>query len=252
MHANISGSVRPFISSLQVLAERVLSFKSYPFNIPAIAALKERLLLHPRVTYFVGENGAGKSTLIEAVAVAVGFNAEGGSANFQFSTRASESDLHRCVRVVRTDRRPRTGFFLRAESFFNVATNIEEMDRIPALIPPVIDSYGGRSLHEQSHGESVMALVKHRFGPEGLYILDEPEAALSIRRQIELLRELHAHVTEKGSQLIVATHSPVLMAIPDALIYRLGDDGITAVAYEETDAFRLARDFILDPAKALH
>jgi predicted ATPase len=152
--------------------------------------------------------------------------------------------------VARAERRPRTGFFLRAESFFNVATNIEDLDREPALAPPVIDSYGGKSLHEQSHGESFMALVKHRFGPEGLYILDEPEAALSIRRQIELLRELHAHVTEKGSQIIVATHSPVLMALPGALIYRLGEDGITKVAYEETDAFRLAREFLLDPAKA--
>jgi len=250
MRANAFGAT-PFISSLQVLAERVPSFDSYPFNIPAIAALKERLSLHPRATYFVGENGTGKSTLIEALAVAAGFNAEGGSANFQFATRSSESELHRCVRLVRTSRRPQTGFFLRAESFFNLATNIEEMDRILALAPPVIDSYGGRSLHEQSHGESFMALVEHRFGPSGLYILDEPEAALSIKRQIELLRKLHTHVTEKGSQIIVATHSPVLMALPGALIYRLGKDGITEVAYEETDAFRLARDFLLDPAKAL-
>jgi predicted ATPase len=250
MRASVFGSA-PFISSVQLLAEKVPTFDSYPFSIPAIAALKKRLRLQSPATYFVGENGTGKSTLIEALAVAAGFNAEGGSSNFQFSTRSSESGLYRCLRIARTERRPRTGFFLRAESFFNVATNIEDLDRVPAPLPPVIDSYGGKSLHEQSHGESFMSLVQHRFGPGGLYILDEPEAALSVRRQIQLLRELYAHVTEKGSQIIVATHSPVLMALPGALIYRLGEDGITEVAYEDTDAFRLAREFLLDPAKAL-
>lgn len=242
---------KPFISWVQLLPEKVTSLASYPFRIPAVAALKTRLGLHPHATFFVGENGSGKSTLIEGIAVACGFNPEGGTNNFNFSTRRSESSLHSCLRVAKTERRPRTGFFLRAESLFNLATNIEDLDREPAAAPPVIDSYGGKSLHEQSHGESFMALVTHRFGPEGLYILDEPEAALSIRRQVELLRMLHAHVTEKGSQIIVATHSPVLMALPGALIYRLGDDGISRVAYEETDAFRLTREFLLDPAKAL-
>lgn len=241
---------RGFVSFVQLIEERVQDWGKYPFSIRAVAGLREALRLHVGATFLVGENGSGKSTLIEGIAVAAGFNAEGGTKNFRFSTRASESVLHRCIRLARTERRPRTGFFLRAESFFNVATAIEDLDREPGG-PKLIDSYGGKSLHEQSHGESFMALVKHRFGPEGLYILDEPEAALSIRRQIELLRELHAHVTEKGSQIIVATHSPVLMALPGALIYRLGEDGITELAYEETDAFRLAREFLLDPAKAL-
>lgn len=174
-----------------------------------------------------------------------------GTANFNFATRPSESGLDRCLRLSRTDRRPRTGFFLRAESFFNVATNIEALDRIPATAPPIIDSFGGKSLHEQSHGEAFMALVHYRFGPDGLYILDEPEAALSVRRQIELLGKLHAHVTGMGSQIIVATHSPVLMALPGALIYRLDEHGISDVGYEETDAFRLAREFILNPANTL-
>jgi predicted ATPase len=240
-----------FISSVQVVRARVRSLESYPFTIPAVRALLERRIpLDPRATFLVGENGSGKSTLVDALAVASGFNGEGGTVNFRFANRSSDSELHRSLRIARTERRPRTGFFFRAESFFNVATNIEALDREPALAPPIIDSYGGRSLHEQSHGESFMALVKHRFGPEGLYILDEPEASLSIRMQIELLRELHAHVTEKGSQVIVATHSPVLMALPGALIYRLADDGIAEVAYEESDAFRLAREFLRDPAKA--
>jgi len=243
-------SERGFLSFVQIVVERVPDFQAFPFCLPAVATLRERLRLDPRVTFFVGENGSGKSTLVEAIAVAAGFNAEGGTRNFRFSTRPSESELHRCLRLAKTDRRPRTGFFLRAESFFNVATAIEELDREPGG-PKLIDSYGGRPLHEQSHGESFMALVKHRFGPDGLYILDEPEAALSIRRQIELLRELHAHVTEKGSQIIVATHSPVLMALPGALIYRLDEVGITEVTYKETDAFRLARDFLLDPVTAL-
>src|SRR3712207_6225437 len=134
------------------------------------------LALHPSVTFFVGENGSGKSTLIEAIAVAAGFNAEGGSTNFSFATRRSESPLHRALRLVRRARRPRTGFFLRAESYFNVATHIEELDREPAPAPRIIDSFGGRSLHEQSHGESFFTLLMHRFGAEGLYLLDEPEA----------------------------------------------------------------------------
>src|SRR4051794_38248643 len=140
MRASTLGSV-PFLSWVQLLAQKVPSFGSYPFSIPAVAALKERLGLHAGATFFVGENGSGKSTLIEGIAVACGFNPEGGTTNFSFSTRRSESDLHRCLRVARTERRPRTGFFLRAESFFNVASNIEDLDREPAPAPPIIDSY---------------------------------------------------------------------------------------------------------------
>ena len=218
--------------------------EEYPFTIPAIRFLQgQRLDLNARATILVGENGSGKSTLVEAIAVAAGFNAEGGTKNFRFATRASESPLHRCMRLARSHRRPQTGFFFRAESFFNVATTIEELDREPAVAPPIIQSYGGRSLHEQSHGESFMALVQHRFGPEGLYILDEPEAALSVRRQIELLTLLREHV-EGGSQFIIATHSPILMSLPEAWIYELRADGIRRVAYQETEAFRLTSQFL--------
>ncbi len=240
-----------YISSLQLLRDRVADATTYPFNLAVVRALENRLELHPGATFFVGDNGTGKSTVIEAIAVAAGFNPEGGTKNFQFSTRASESSLHQCIRISRTYKRPSTGFFFRAESFFNVATNIENLDSVPAFSPPVIESYGGRSLHEQSHGESFMALVRHRFGANGLYILDEPEASLSVRWQIELLRELHAHVEKKGSQLIVATHSPILLALPNALIYRFAPDGVSRIAYEETDAFQLSHDFMMDPASAL-
>jgi predicted ATPase len=242
---------RGFLLFAELVEARVADKTRYPFNLPAVAALASRLCFHDRATILTGENGSGKSTVMEAVAAAAGFNPEGGSANFRFSTRSSESDLHRCIRLGRSERRPKTGFFFRAESFFNVATEIEALDQVPAPAPPVIEAYGGRSLHEQSHGESFMALVEHRFGADGLYILDEPEAALSVSRQIDLVRHLYDHVTKKGSQVIVATHSPVLMALPGARIYRLGSEGITSAAYEETDAFQLMRDFIADPTKML-
>lgn len=238
---------RGFIQHIELVEQRVPSLATYPFSIPAIRALRERLALHPRVTILVGENGAGKSTLIEGIAVAAGFNAEGGSNQFAFSTRSSESELGRCLRIARTERRPRTGYFLRAESFFNVATNIEELDRVPALAPPIIDSYGGKSLHEQSHGESFWALVQHRFGPAGLYILDEPEAALSPRRQILLLARI-AELVEQGSQFVIATHSPILAAAPGALIYALSAEGIRSIPYEDTDCFVVTKAFLEDRA----
>jgi predicted ATPase len=194
----------------------------------------------------VGENGSGKSTLIEGIAIAAGFNPEGGSTQFAFSTRASESSLGHALRLARTERRPRTGYFLRSESFFNVATNIEELDREPSPGPRIIDSYGGRSLHEQSHGESFWSLIQHRFGPAGFYILDEPEAALSPRRQILLLSRF-IELLRRGCQFLIATHSPIVAALPGALIYELSDEGIKRVRYEETDCFRVTKAFVQDP-----
>jgi predicted ATPase len=196
----------------------------------------------------IGENGAGKSTLIEAIAVLAGFNAEGGSKNFRFGTRRSESCLHQFMRPVRGHRRPRDGFFLRAESYFNVATEIERLDEEQGG-PRVIDAFGGVSLHEQSHGESFLALATHRFRGQGLYILDEPEAALSPQRQLALLSIIHEHVEERASQFVIATHSPILMAYPNARICRLGADGIEQVAYEDTEHYRITRDFLNSPER---
>lgn len=176
-------------------------------------------MLDTPVTFLVGENGSGKSTLLEAIAVSCGFNAEGGTRNFTFSTRATHSELGEYITVAKR-RYPRDGFFLRAESFYNVATNIDEMDEEPSFSPRLIDSYGGVSLHSQSHGESFLALVQNRFGGEGLYLLDEPEAALSPTRQLTLLGEMH-QLVERNSQFIIATHSPILMAYPGARIYEL-------------------------------
>lgn len=196
------------------------------------------LALDPQVTLFAGENGSGKSTLVEAIAVAAGFNPEGGSRHVTVSTRPSHSALHKYLRLVRGRHRPRTGYFLRAESFFNVATYVEQLGD-----PAIAAVYGGVPLHEQSHGESFIALLKHRFGPNGLYVLDEPEAALSLRGNLALMRRMHDLIAE-GSQFIISTHSPILLGYPGAKIYVLSESGIAEVPYEETEIVELTRAFL--------
>ena len=238
-----------YVSRVSLQRDKVESFERYPFSLAAVRNL-DRVELHPRMTFIVGENGSGKSTLLEAVAISLGFNPEGGTRNFNFGTRASHSELHEYLRVAKGVRRPRDGFFLRAESFFNVATEIENLDAEPAPAPPVIDSYGGRSLHEQSHGESFLALLTNRFGGQGLYILDEPEAALSPQRQLAVLSRIHDLIRD-DSQFIIATHSPILMAYPDAWIYQCSPDGITRIDYEETEHYQVTRSFLADPKRML-
>jgi predicted ATPase len=238
-----------FAGRVTLLRDKVESFDVYPFVLPAIRGL-ESIELHPRVTFLVGENGSGKSTLLEALAVSLGFNAEGGSRNFDFSTRASHSPLHEFLRIAKGIRRPRDGFFLRAESYFNLGTEIEHLDEEPAGGPPIINAFGGRSLHEQSHGESFMALLKKRLRGDGLYLFDEPEAALSPTRQIEALQRIHELVL-KDSQFVIATHSPILMSYPDALILHCGPTGLQTIRYEDTEHFRITRDFLLHRDKVL-
>jgi len=239
-----------YITEVRLKREDVPSFERYPFCLPAVRHL-DVLELHPKITFFIGENGSGKSTLLEAIGVSCGFNPEGGSKNFRFDTRVSHSELHNYLRLVRGVRRPRDGFFLRAESFFNVATEIERLDSEPAPgAPPIIKSYGGRSLHEQSHGESFLSLLTHRFGGHGLYLLDEPEAAMSPQRQLAVIARIHDLVRD-DSQFIIATHSPILMAYPDALIYLLTPDGIRRIAYQETEHYRVTREFLINPKRML-
>ena len=237
-----------YVSRITLRRDKVESFDRYPFSLPALRSM-EQIDLHPKMTYFIGENGSGKSTLLEAIAVSLGFNAEGGTKNFSFGTRRSHSELHEYLRVAKGVRRPRDGFFLRAESFFNVATEIERLDDEPGG-PPIINSYGGRSLHEQSHGESFLALMTERFGGQGLYILDEPEAALSPQRQLAVLSRIHDLILD-NSQFIIATHSPILMAYPDACIYQCGNGGVSQVAYEDTEHFQVTRDFLSNPQRML-
>ncbi len=226
----------------------------YLRELPAVKYLSD-LEFQKRITFFVGENGTGKSTLLEAIAVACGFNPEGGTKNFNFATRQTHSALYRHLKVTRGYKRERDGFFLRAESFYNVATNIDDLDveewnGIRITAPKVIASYGGSSLHAQSHGESFLALAMNRFGGRGLYLLDEPEAALSPAKLLSLLVRLH-ELEQMDSQFIIATHSPILMAYPDADVCLFDQDGIRLTDYRETEHYQLTRQFLNDPQRML-
>ena len=237
-----------YVREVQLRRDKVTSFDQYPFSLPVVRHL-DLLDLHPNVTFLVGENGSGKSTLLEAVAVAWGFNPEGGTKNFRFQTRASHSVLHEYLRLVKGVHRPRDGFFLRAESFFNVATEIERLDEGPGG-PPIIDSYGGRSLHQQSHGESFFSLMMNRFNGQGFYVLDEPEAALSPSRQLAMISRMH-ELVQTRSQFIIATHSPILMAYPNAWIYEITANGLRRVSYEQTEHYVVAKRFLTDSKRQL-
>lgn len=238
-----------FINAILLDRDRVPNFKLFPFSIPAVRKLR-KLELHPAVTFLIGENGIGKSTLLEAIAVKLGFNPEGGSKNFKFETRASHSELYKYIRIERAAPRPMDGYFLRAESFYTMATEIDKLDKVP-LCGPLLPQYGGKSLHEQSHGESFFSLLMNRLGGDGIYIFDEPEAALSPSRQMSVLTLMHDLVLD-SSQFIISTHSPILMAYPHAWIYELTAKGIKRVKYEDTDHFRLTRDFPNRHEKMVH
>jgi predicted ATPase len=231
-----------YLLGAQILWDTVDKRQVYPFDLPVLKGF-DAVELHPKVTFFVGENGAGKSTLIEALAVAWGFNAEGGSKNFGFSTVKAHSGLHQHLRLVKGPKRAKDGFFLRAESYFNVATAIDNLDADPSISPKIIGAYGGKSLHQQSHGESFFALLENRFRGQGLYILDEPEAALSPSRQMSMLVRMHDLIA-LNSQFVVATHSPILMAYPDAWIYEISSNGLNRVDYEDTEHFKLTKSFL--------
>lgn len=219
---------------------------SYVYKIPMIQSFDQITFKQP-VTFLCGENGTGKSTLLEAIAIAYGFNPEGGSRNLLFSTCDTHSPLANNLRLVRGVDQPKDGFFLRAESFYNVATSIDENER---EMSGLLRSYGGKSLHEQSHGESFFALMCNRFYGHGLYILDEPEAALSPNRQLSMLTLMHDLIKE-GSQFIIATHSPILMAYPNADIYVCSDCGIALTPYKETDNYQVTKSFLQDPNRYL-
>jgi predicted ATPase len=238
-----------YLRSIKLKKDEVPSLKKYPFNLPSIKTLEE-LIFHPNVTFLIGENGMGKSTLLEAIAVAIGFNPEGGSFNFNFSTFDSHSPLGEYLKVIKGIEKPKDGFFLRAESFYNVASNIEELDRGDGG-PRVIDSFGGVSLHEQSHGEAFFATFLHRFRGNGIYILDEPEAALSPLRQMSMLTRIHDLVNE-NSQFIIATHSPIIMSYPQSRIFEFSEEGINECPLEETNHYKLMKQFFDDKNRMIH
>jgi len=225
-----------YLRSVECIDER--PFDQYPFNLPVIRSFS-KLQFHPQVTFLVGENGSGKSTLIEAIAVALGLNAEGGSQAFNFATRETHSEFHKYLHIVRGVKRPKDSFFLRAESFYNVASAIENLNGDGRLVA----SYGGQSLHKQSHGESFISVLRHRLRGDGLYIMDEPEAALSVQRQMEFIGIIDDMV-KKNSQLIIATHSPVILSYPNATIYQIVDGTLHQVVYEETPQYQLTKYFL--------
>ncbi|MHA6493683.1 AAA family ATPase [Pseudomonas borbori] len=230
----MSLNAKPYLQSVSIRPETDLSSLAYPYCIPAVRQMG-RLEFHPDVTFFVGENGSGKSTILEAIALALGFSPEGGTKNFQLQTVQSVSALHRDLRLTRSYAKPKDGYFLRAESFFNVATYMDEVG--------YLGGYGDKSLHARSHGEAFMALLTHKLRGKGLYLLDEPEAALSPSRQLAALSAIH-QLARDDSQFIIATHSPILLAYPHAKIVRFDETGLSEVAYEETEHYLVTRDFL--------
>lgn len=220
--------------------EKERNAQQYPFNIPSLQGGNIHLSFQSPITFFVGENGSGKSTLLEAIAIGSGFNSSGGSRNTLNEQRKSESELHEHL-IFSWRKKLFDGFFLRAESFFNFASFLEEWERETGR--DFHAPYGGKSLHEQSHGESFIALAKNRF-KKGLFILDEPEAALSPTRQLTLLSLMHKLIAEGQSQFIIASHSPIILSYPNATILEFSDKGLRKVAYEDTEHFRVTKDFL--------
>ena len=234
---------KPYLQQISLKRESVPSFEAYPFHIPAVEKMTS-MAFHPDVTFIIGENGAGKSTLIEAIALHMGFGIEGGSKNVQAKTHQNASVLFNYLMSSKSYRKPSDYFFLRAESYYNVATYLEELDKEEYVnYNYVNDNYGVKSLHECSHGESFMATLINRLSGNGLYIFDEPEAALSPARQLAALSAIH-ELVKANSQFIIATHSPILLAYPNATIYQLDGDGMRKVKYEETEHFMITKYFL--------
>ena len=239
-----------YIRSVHIAQE--LPDSEYYSDLPAIRHIRKNsgLAFTKPVTFIVGENGIGKSTLIEAIAVSAGFNPEGGTLNFQFSTSDTHSSLHDYVRITRGVRRNTDGFFLRAESFYNAATYLDEVEtHSPSPMGPY-GAYGGKSLHKQSHGESFLALVENRFSGDGLYILDEPEAALSPMRMLRMMVSIR-ELAKAGAQFLISTHSPILMTLPDADLIQFNDEGLQHVSYRETEHFQISSAFLQNPERIL-
>jgi predicted ATPase len=218
----------------------------YPFSIPAVHQI-ESMMFDTPVTYLVGENGSGKSTITEAIAVAADFSAEGGTKNYSFETQNTTSSLKDSVRLVRGAIREKYGYFLRAESFYTTANYAESGTFGPAGPKPIL--FEGKHIHEQSHGEAFLSIIKE-FRP-GLFIFDEPESALSPQRQLALLVAIN-ELVKQGSQFIIATHSPILLAYPGATIYQLSKEGIERIDYDDVDHVKLTRDFLSNTQQYLH
>jgi predicted ATPase len=231
------------LKKIKLLRDRVEDWKGYPFSVPAISSLNE-LVLRSRICFFAGENGTGKSTLLEAIAVHYGFGPEGGTRSFSNDTTESNHSVDALVRALRLsfDLRTGKGFFLRAESFFNAASYLDAIDGGSG---DVLKHYGGRSLHARSHGETFFTLLELKFQRNGLFLLDEPEAALSPQRQLAFLVLLHDVLKKyKDAQFIISTHSPVLLGYPKAQIVSFDDGPLHEIEYEETAPMQIVRRFV--------
>ncbi len=235
---------RPYLKEISLKENMNPNWDEYPFNIPAIQNLNT-LEFHPDVTFLVGENGAGKSTLVEAIALAMGFSSEGGTRNFNLATADTISPLHNYIKTVKSYAKPKDYYFLRAESFYNVATYMAQTGGA------VTAGYGEKELHERSHGEAFMAALTIKLKGSGFYIFDEPEAALSPTRQMAALSAIH-QLVKADSQFIIATHSPILLAYPRAKILYLDDSGISEIAYEDTEHYSITKSFLNNYQKLLH
>lgn len=231
-----------FIQNVRIEWDRI-ELRSFLRGIPALQ-FQGNLTFENNVTFFVGENGTGKSTLLEAIAVAYGFSAEGGSRNYNFSTYDSHSELHNAIMLSKGYKKPEWSYFLRAESFYNVASKTEEY-RADSFLPEAVyyKNSGGKSFHNQSHGESFLALAHGNFRANGLYLLDEPEAALSPQRQLTLLIDIHK-LASQGAQFIIASHSPILLGMPGAQILTFDEGVIHECEYTETESYQVTEMFI--------
>ena len=234
-----------YLKAVKINSNQVV-LEDYPFSLPIIKNLlhsNQPLPFSQPITFLAGENGSGKSTLLEGIALALGMNPEGRTKNFNFSTYDSHSELHEYLTLVRQGVLPKTMFFLRAESYYNLASAVQDL---------ALDAfYGNRTLHELSHGEGVLSIVTNRFTKNSLYLLDEPESGLSVSRQMTLLKEIIT-LSQQNCQFIIATHSPVLLAATQATIYQIKQGTLQTVNYQETDAYQDMKLFIDDPERMLY
>ncbi len=244
----------PFVREVRIQREQASAEAEFPFNTTVALALDTAPMpLHPRCTFLVGANGSGKSTLIEGIAVAAGLGVDGGGRGFDGRTpRPEELELGQALTLVRGGRRPRTEFFLRAESMLGFATRLDELvvqarEEGWGVGGNPLDPYGGVSLNAKSHGESFLTVLNERFGPNGFYLLDEPESALSPQSLLALIARIDELCTA-GCQFVIATHSPILLALPGAAIVEISEDGLSAVDYDDVEAVQLTRVVLADPA----
>lgn len=241
------------LKKIALLRERVDNWDAYPFSVPVIRQFED-ICFRSRITFFAGENGTGKSTLLEAIASHYGFGREGGTRNFLNDSTESNHSIDPLVRALRLsfDKRTGAGYFLRAESFFNSASYIDQLDAEPSFAAPISEFYGGKSLHERSHGETFFTLLDLKFRRNGLFLMDEPEAALSPQRQLSFLLLVHDVLKKyKDAQFIISSHSPVLLGYPGAQILSFDEDRIREITYEETPAMQIVQRFLNQREKFL-